>query len=51
VRLRESLVTSGDFYLVQTTLGGRVWLRTTVINPLTTDEDLDALLEALRRAA
>jgi L-2,4-diaminobutyrate decarboxylase len=50
VRLRESLVTSGDFYLVQTTLGGRVWLRTTIINPLTTDEDLDALLEALRRA-
>ncbi|WNG51083.1 aminotransferase class V-fold PLP-dependent enzyme [Archangium minus] len=51
VRLRESLVTSGDFYLVQTTLGGRVWLRTTLINPLTTDEDLEALLEALRRAA
>ncbi len=51
VRLRESLVTSGDFYLVQTTLGGRVWLRTTLINPLTTDADLDALLVALRRAA
>ncbi|PTL83028.1 aminotransferase class V-fold PLP-dependent enzyme [Vitiosangium sp. GDMCC 1.1324] len=51
VRLRESLITSGDFYLVQTTLGGRVWLRTTLINPLTTDADLDALLEALRRAA
>ncbi|HEX8437472.1 pyridoxal phosphate-dependent decarboxylase family protein [Archangium sp.] len=50
LRLRESLVTSGDFYLVQTTLGGRVWLRTTLINPLTTDEDLEALLQALRRA-
>ncbi|WP_395852562.1 hypothetical protein [Cystobacter fuscus] len=47
VRLRESLVRSGDFYLVQTTLGGKVWLRTTLINPLTTDADL----EALRRAA
>jgi len=51
VRLRESLVRSGDFYLVQTTLGGRVWLRTTLINPLTTDADLEALLGALRRAA
>ena len=36
---------------MQTTLGGRVWLRTTVINPLTTDEDLDALMDALRSAA
>ena len=51
VRLRETLVTSGDFYLVQTVLGGRTWLRTTLINPLTTDADLDALLAALRRAA
>jgi L-2,4-diaminobutyrate decarboxylase len=48
VRLRESLVTSGNFYLVQTTLGGRVWLRVTIINPLTTDEDLAAMLDALR---
>ncbi len=49
-RLRERLVTQGDFYLVRTTLGGRVWLRTTLINPLTTDVDLEGLLEALRRA-
>jgi len=48
VRLRESLVTSGDFYLVQTTLGGHVWLRVTLINPLTTDEDLATMLDALR---
>ena len=41
----------GDFYLVQTTLPGRgVYLRTTLINPLTPDADLDALLDALRRA-
>ena len=50
VHLREALVTGGDFYLVQTTLGGRVWLRTTLINPLTTDADLEALLQALRDA-
>jgi L-2,4-diaminobutyrate decarboxylase len=51
-RLRQRLVTRGDFYLVQTALPGRgVHLRTTLINPLTTDADLDALMEALRHAA
>jgi L-2,4-diaminobutyrate decarboxylase len=51
VRLREALVTRGDFYLVQTSLRGGTWLRTTLINPLTTDAELEALLEALRQAA
>ena len=50
-RLREQLITRGDFYLVQTTLPKGVYLRTTIINPLTTDADLDALADALRRAA
>lgn len=50
-RLREQLITRGDFYLVQTTLPKGVYLRTTIINPLTTDADLDALMEAVRRAA
>ncbi len=51
VRLRERLVTRGDFYLVQTKLPRGVYLRVTLINPLTTDADLDALLESLRAAA
>ncbi|WP_224368977.1 pyridoxal phosphate-dependent decarboxylase family protein [Hyalangium versicolor] len=50
-RLREQLITRGDFYLVQTTLPKGVYLRTTLINPLTSDADLDALMEALRQAA
>ncbi|WP_164017601.1 pyridoxal phosphate-dependent decarboxylase family protein [Pyxidicoccus trucidator] len=50
-RLRERLVTRGDFYLVQTKLPKGVYLRVTLINPLTTDADLDAMLEALRTAA
>ncbi|XXF77502.1 aminotransferase class V-fold PLP-dependent enzyme [Myxococcaceae bacterium GXIMD 01537] len=50
-RLRQRVVTGGDFYLVQTALPGRgVYLRTTLINPLTTEGDLVALLDALRRA-
>ncbi|MCY1019319.1 pyridoxal phosphate-dependent decarboxylase family protein [Pyxidicoccus sp. MSG2] len=50
-RLRERLVTRGDFYLVQTKLPKGVYLRVTLINPLTTDADLDGLMEALRTAA
>ncbi|RKH44327.1 pyridoxal phosphate-dependent decarboxylase family protein [Corallococcus llansteffanensis] len=49
-RLREALVTRGNFYLVQTRLPRGVYLRTTLIHPLTRDADLDALLEALRGA-
>ncbi|MCP3099796.1 pyridoxal-dependent decarboxylase [Myxococcus sp. K15C18031901] len=50
-RLRERLVTRGDFYLVQTKLPSGTHLRVTLINPLTRDEDLDALMDALRTAA
>jgi L-2,4-diaminobutyrate decarboxylase len=51
-RLRERMLASGDFYLVQTALPGRgVFLRTTLINPLTTDAHLAALLERLRELA
>ncbi len=49
-RARADILRSGAFYLVETTLSGRRYLRTTIMNPLTTDEDLDALLEAVRSA-
>jgi len=49
--LRKQLVESGAFHLTQVQLHGQVWLRTTVMNPFTAESDLDALLEALRRAA
>ena len=50
-RLRAELVRAGDFYLVQTELRGSVYLRTTIINPHTSDADLLALLAALRAKA
>ncbi|MCP3920102.1 MAG: hypothetical protein GY711_31640, partial [bacterium] len=50
-RLRQSVIEGGDFYIVQARLDGRVWLRTTVMNPLTSQEDLDALLGAIRTHA
>lgn len=42
--LRDRIIQEGSFYLVKTTLRGRTWLRTTLINPLTEDRDLEALL-------
>lgn len=50
-RVRQRLLAKGAFYLVQTRLRGRTYLRVTLINPLTTENDLEALLVAIRAAA
>ncbi len=50
-QLRQSVVESGTFHLTQVTLADEVWLRTTLMNPFTSESDLDALLNALRAAA
>ncbi len=46
--LRRRLIESGRFYIVQTNHGGVGALRVTIINPLTTTDDLDELLVTLR---
>ena len=51
VRLRDALVGGGDFYIVRTQIEGVVYLRTTIINPATTSQDLDALLDQLEALA
>ena len=48
-QLRRAVIESGEFYLVATNLNGVDALRVTLINPLTTAEHLDQLLETLRR--
>ncbi|MEM8945264.1 MAG: aminotransferase class V-fold PLP-dependent enzyme [Planctomycetota bacterium] len=48
LRLRRAVIESGEFYLVQTSLDGRSYLRTTLINPLTTIDQLRMLLDCLR---
>ena len=50
-RIRSALLRQGTFYLVQTRLRGRLYLRVTLIHPLTDEQDLVELLAALRRAA
>ncbi len=48
--IRRRVIESGAFYLVQAGLREGLFLRVTLINPLTTIEDLAALLDALRKA-
>jgi len=46
--VRKGLVESGGFHLTQVELHGTLWLRTTLMNPFTQEEDLQALLDAVR---
>ena len=50
-RLRTGLVRSGAFHLTQTSLDGEVWLRATVMNPMTMPNDLAQLLNKIREIA
>lgn len=47
-RLRRRVIESGAFYLVAANIDGMDVLRVTLMNPLTTAEHLDQLLETLR---
>jgi L-2,4-diaminobutyrate decarboxylase len=49
LRLRRAVIESGEFYLVQSRVDGRPVLRTTFMNPLTTEDDLQELLDCIRR--
>jgi L-2,4-diaminobutyrate decarboxylase len=49
LRLRRTVIESGEFYLVQSRIDGRPVLRTTMMNPLTTVDDLRGLIECLRK--
>ncbi|MSR06526.1 MAG: aminotransferase class I/II-fold pyridoxal phosphate-dependent enzyme [Gemmatimonadetes bacterium] len=50
-RARKRIVGEGAFYLVQVRLPAGLFLRTTIINPFTSEEDLAGLLTAVREAA
>jgi len=50
-RIRRALLEQGRFYVVQTELSGRTWLRCTLINPRTTIADLEALMDEIRHIA
>jgi L-2,4-diaminobutyrate decarboxylase len=37
----------GSFYIVQAELDGKIWLRVTIINPMTSETDLKALINKI----
>lgn len=43
--IRSKIIKEGSFYIVQAELEGKIWLRVTIINPVTSSEDLKALLK------
>jgi L-2,4-diaminobutyrate decarboxylase len=49
--IRDKIIKEGKFYIVQTELEEKLWLRVTIINPLTADEDMRLLLETIEEAA
>ena len=50
-KLRRKVVESGQYYIVQTRVHGETWLRTTLMNPLTRQEDLEGILREIRSQA
>ncbi len=50
-RIRHTLITSGKFYIVQTRINSEIYLRTTIMNPLTKKEDLVVLLNEIEQIA
>ena len=46
-RVRDQILHDGEFYIVQTTLKGTIYLRTTLMNPFTTADHLSALLDKI----
>ena len=48
LRLRRAVIESGEYYLVPNRIDGRSVLRTTMMNPQTTADDLRGLMDCLR---
>jgi len=47
--LRQKIVQSGAFHLTQVALDGEIWLRTTLMNPFTQTEHMDALIQLIAK--
>lgn len=50
-QIREKIIKEGSFYIVQAELDSRIWLRLTIINPVTTENDLRNLLLRIKQIA
>ncbi|MEO1623913.1 MAG: pyridoxal-dependent decarboxylase, partial [Bacteroidota bacterium] len=50
-QIRQHLIEQGRFYIVETKIRGRHYLRTTIMNPMTDVQDFEELLSCVRLAA
>jgi L-2,4-diaminobutyrate decarboxylase len=46
--IRDKIIKEGSFYIVQAELEGKIWLRLTIINPVTSENDLQDLLRRIK---
>ena len=46
--IRDRIIKEGSFYIVQAELEGKIWLRLTIINPVTSEDDLKELLHQIK---
>lgn len=47
--IRDIIIKDGSFYIVQAELDGKIFIRLTIINPLTSENDLEELLHLIRK--
>jgi len=50
-KIRQRVLEDGEFYMVSTQLKEAFWLRTTIMNPFTTKDDLQQLLIKIKHIA
>ncbi len=46
---RDKIIKEGSFYIVQAELDSKIWLRLTIINPVTSENDLENLLRRIKQ--
>ena len=49
LKIRERLVQDGNYFILQARVQGKLYLRTTIINPFTTEKELRGLLEEIKK--
>lgn len=47
--IRRKILEKGEYYIVQTVLNGKIYLRNTMMNPFTEKEDMEGLLNELKK--
>jgi len=51
LKIRERIIQDGEYFIVQTRVGGRVFLRVTLVNCFTSEKELLGLLEKIKAIA